>query len=85
MSKHEKLLHRFLTGPKDFTLDELRTLLHKFGYRECSGGKTSGSRIAFIHQHSKHIIRIHKPHPQNTLKSYQMSLVREELKSRGMI
>jgi hypothetical protein len=45
MSKREKLKQKFLAKSKDFTYDELKTLLAGFGYREL---KSAGSRIAFI-------------------------------------
>jgi len=48
MSKQEKLLQRFLSKPKDFRYNELRTLLNGFGYEEIKTGRTSGSRVAFF-------------------------------------
>jgi hypothetical protein len=85
MSKEEKIITRLLSRPKDFTYEELRRLLKYFGYEESNSGKTSGSRVAFIHTDSKHIIRLHKPHPNNELKQYQIDLILEELSSRGLI
>ena len=81
MSKHEKLLKRFLSNPKDFTYNELKALLNGFGYSECTGGSTSGSRVAFINNKTQHIIRLHKPHPRNILKRYQIELIEEELRN----
>ncbi len=83
MSKHAKLVTKFFSQPNDFTFDELRSLLSGFGYEEKQGGKTSGSRVAFVHTKTKHIIRIHKPHPGNELKGYQVTLIRNELKEQG--
>ena len=85
MSKEEKLIKRLLLKPKDFTYAELRKVLVSFGYIEQQSGKTSGSRVAFIEQKSKHIIRLHKPHPNNELKRYQIEQVIEELQSRGLV
>ena len=85
MSKEEKLLERFMSRPKDFTYNELRRLLKTFGYIESAQGKTSGSRVAFIETESKHIIRLHKPHPGNELKLYQLDQIRDELSGRGLI
>ena len=73
MSKAEKLLERFLSKPVDFTFEELKRLLKSLGYEEARTGKTAGSRIAFICQETRHIIRIHKPHPAPELKRYQLS------------
>jgi hypothetical protein len=85
MSKDEKLVKRFLARPRDFTYDELRTLLKNFGYEEDQRGKTSGSRVAFYNKMTRHIIRLHKPHPDNELKMYQIDLVREELEGKGIV
>lgn len=85
MSKDQKLIVRLLSKPKDFTYNELCRVLNSFGYEENQSGKTSGSRVAFIDKSTNHIIRLHKPHPSNELKQYQIELVIEELKSRGLI
>ena len=79
MSKREKLKQKFLAKSKDFTYDELKTFLNGFGYRELKTGKTSGSRVAFINDTTQHVIRLHKPHPKNILKRYQLDFVEEEL------
>ena len=55
------------------------------GYEESQSGKTSGSRVAFINTRTGHIIRLHRPHPNNELKRYQVEQLVEELKSRGLI
>lgn len=85
MSKAKKLLERFLSKPTDFTFDELKKLLRGFGYEEAKAGKTSGSRVAFIHGETRHIIRIHKPHPSPVLKRYQLNNVEEALRKAGVI
>jgi len=85
MSKDQKLIVRLLKKPKDFTYNELCRVLNSLGYEESQSGKTSGSRVAFIDKSTNHIIRLHKPHPSNELKQYQIELVIEELKSRGLI
>ena len=85
MSKKEKLLERLLQRPKDFSYSELKILLSSMGYEEFNKGKTSGSRVAFINPKSGHPIRLHKPHPKNILKSYQVDLIIEELKNENLI
>jgi hypothetical protein len=85
MSKEQKLISRLLSKPKNFTYDELCRVLNSLGYEESHSGKTSGSRVAFIDKSTKHIIRLHKPHPGNELKQYQIQLVVEELKSRELL
>ena len=85
MSKFEKLLERFLSRPKNFTYQELLHLLNGLNYSEFQKGKTSGSRVSFIHNETKHVIMLHKPHPNNELKKYQIELIIEELKNQGLI
>lgn len=85
MSKFEKLKNRFLAKPKDFTYDELKTLLNKLGYYEVTLGKSSGSRVAFINEISKNVIRLHKPHPGNILKRYQLDLIEDELRAEEIL
>ncbi len=85
MSKQDKLVERLLQRPTDFTYDEARTLVSRFGYTEDNRGKTSGSRVAFIHKDTKHIIRLHKPHPGNVLKRYQIDELLEALKCQELI
>lgn len=85
MSKNEKLLEKLKNKPKSFKYDELRKVMSFLGYEESTQGKTSGSRVAFIHQETKHIIRLHKPHPGNELKEYQIKLVIQELETWGLI
>lgn len=47
MSRKEKLIQRFKLEPKDFSFEELITLLGYCGYILESSGKTSGSVVTF--------------------------------------
>lgn len=85
MGRNDKLMERILKKPKDFTYDELRRLLVGLRCVEDKGGRTSGSRVAFIHQPTQAILRLHRPHPGNELKAYQIDNVLEFLKSIGVI
>jgi len=85
MSKQDKLLQRFLAKPKDFSYQELKTFLHGFGYKEIKTGRTAGSRVAFYNNVTSHIIRLHKPHPKNILKRYQLDYLEEELRTMQVI
>lgn len=67
MSKEEKLKRKLLSLPKDFTFDELTTLLRRFEFEISNKGATSGSRVAFIHKKTGTVIRVHKPHPQKEI------------------
>jgi len=82
MTKAEKLLNRFLSRPKDFTYNELLRLLNSLGYKEQQG---SGSRVVFKNDKIKHSIKLHKPHPGNILKRYQIELISQELKQNSLI
>jgi hypothetical protein len=82
ITKTEKLLNRFLSRPKDFTYNELLSLLSSLGYMEQQG---SGSRIVFNNKEIKHISKLHKPHPDNVLKRYQIYLIIQELKTKNLI
>jgi len=84
LSKKEKLINRFLTVPKDFTFDELITLLGSFGYVIGSAGKTGGSRVSFANEEGDYI-RLHRPHPTSILKEYQINDVIAVLEERGLI
>ena len=80
MSKIEKLLNKLKAKPKDFTYQEARTLLEALGFYEYQRGKTSGSKVAFINKQTKLEIKIHKPHPGNILKPYQIELILEVIR-----
>ena len=84
MGQREKLIERLKSKPKDFTFQETETLLGYFGYKKISGGKTGGSRIAFANNEDDYI-RIHKPHPRNNLKPYQVTNLIYDLVERGLI
>ena len=62
MGTKEKLIERFKKQPKDFTFNELKSLLGGFGFELSNKGKTSGSRVRFQNAELKIIIDIHKPH-----------------------
>jgi len=84
MGKHEKLLAKLKSRPKDFTFQELATLLSGFGYRLSTQGRSSGSAVRFVH--SEHApISLHKPHPSNELKRYVIEDVIERLEKDGVI
>ena len=75
-------IERLKLKPKDFTYDEAKKILNNFGFIENNKGKTSGSRVKFIDNQNR-IIELHKPHPKNILKPYQINLIINKLKERG--
>lgn len=82
MGTKDKLLLRFRSKPKDFTFGELKRLLQSFGYNEDQG---SGSRVVFINSAINHKIKLHKPHPENILKRYQLDLIEKELRNKNIL
>lgn len=70
MSKQQKLEARLRTKPKDFHWNELVSLMNGKGFK--IDQSTSGSSTTFIHESSKIVIDMHKPHPTKILKMYQI-------------
>jgi len=81
MSKKKKLLERLETLPKDFTFNEHCTLMGLLDFEMSNKGRTGGSRVIFFNDDI--CIRLHKPHPGNELKTYQVKQVFEFLKDNG--
>lgn len=52
--------------------------------KEYNKGKTSGSRVAFINKNNEKI-ELHKPHPENTLKLYQINILLNKLEDLEVI
>ena len=77
MSRKEKLLERFSKLPKDFTFDELESLLGRLGFELRNKGNTSGSRVMFVKGSIK--LCIHRPHPGNTMKALVIKEIYNEL------
>lgn len=81
MARRDKLLRRLQSKPKDFTYRELVTLLSGFGYREI---KLSSSARLFDHDEAPPH-RMHKPHPKQILKPYQVKDAIDTLKRGGFL
>ena len=72
MSKKETLLKK-LCGrpePKNFTVQELDSLMSKCGCEKFSGGRGSG--IGYVHGKTKRILQFDSPHPGKELYRYQV-------------
>ncbi|MCL2198817.1 MAG: type II toxin-antitoxin system HicA family toxin [Defluviitaleaceae bacterium] len=83
MSKKEKLIERLKSKPRDFTFDEMETLLLSLGFIKCKHGKTSGSRIRY--EKNGIPIFLHIPHPRNELKPYQVRNILTVLRKEKLI
>lgn len=77
MSKVQKYIEKLKTKSNNLTYDEAKKILISLGFNENNKGKTSGSRVEFVNNDNKKI-ELHKPHPENKLKLYQ---IRKILKS----
>jgi len=84
MSKKHKLITILLSKPKDFSFNEVKSLLQYFEYYIYNKGKTSGSRTAFRNK-SGDKIDMHKPHKGVALKEYQINELIFSLKERDLI
>lgn len=82
MSKRDKLIVKLVSRCKTFTWDEAVTLMGKCDFKLISKG---GSRRKFFHNETEYLVSIHQPHPQNTLKQYQIQDLIEALKVTGWI
>jgi hypothetical protein len=85
MGKREKLIERFTRLPKDFTFEEVETLMSYFGYHKHNKGATSGSRIRFFNQETNSFIDLHRPHPGSIMKGWMMKALYLHLKENGFI
>lgn len=79
MSKIDKEIKRLKSKPRDFTYDETKRILNNLGFYEDNKGRTSGSRIEFTNNKEQKI-QLHKPHPGNILKPYQIKILLNRLK-----
>jgi predicted RNA binding protein YcfA (HicA-like mRNA interferase family) len=84
VSRAEKLLARFLARPcpKDFSWDELVTLLRAFGFDEKTG--SGGSHRTFINAQGRKLF-LAKPHPENVVKTYALKQIQSKLKEYGLL
>ncbi len=83
MGKKDKLIQKLKTIPKDFTFDEMLSLLEYLGFSVSNKGKTSGSRIKFYK--GDMVIILHKPHPRKELLEYQLKQILDILMKEGLI
>ena len=86
MGNKEKLIERLLSRPKDFTYEEMVTLLSYLGFHLHQG---NGSRVKFIKENkddnTNNVIHFHKPHPSRILKMYVLEQVIEKLREDGLL
>jgi predicted RNA binding protein YcfA (HicA-like mRNA interferase family) len=82
MGRKEKALARLLQAPKDFTWNELHTVMLTFGFALKT---TGGSGRKFIHAETGVTLFMHEPHPSKVLKAYQVRETIDLLKKEGFV
>lgn len=85
MGQKEKLIQRFIGNPSDFSFDELVRLLGFLGFYLDQKGRTSGSRILFVHKKTGAKLLLHRPHARKALLEYQLRQIRSFLKEEGLL
>lgn len=82
MSKQEKALRRIASKPKDFTWQELVSLLTGLSF---TLQKAGGSGRKFNDPNTGATLFIHEPHPNKVLKPYQVRDAVDILKRGGFL
>lgn len=72
-----------MAKPKDFSVDELETLMGHCDCEKSTRGKASGSAIAYIHKPTQKALYMHTPHPTKIFKQYQIKEIISFLESIG--
>ena len=85
MGKNDKLLARLISNPNDLKYKELKTILASLNYIEDTKGKTSGSRVVFLHASDGTKIFGHKPHGDQSVSLAWIKQIVKFLKDRGDI
>ena len=78
MAKKDKIRIKIMEKPEraDVKYSELEKFLVSEGFEKLEG---KGSRVKFFHSEKDCLINLHKPHPGNELKRYQVKLIQEKL------
>ncbi len=83
MPSKDKLLQKLFQKrlPRNFTKQELYSLMSQCGCLRGQGGRGSG--IRFFHEKTGRILAFDEPHPESELYPYQIKLVRQFLRETG--
>ena len=84
MTQKDKLIKRLKSKPRDFSFEEAEALLRYLGYIKSDKGKTSGSRVMFVHKEYQSIL-MHKPHPRKGLLVAQVEQLIKKLEQEGLL
>lgn len=80
MSRKKKLMNKLVDAPANFTWDEATKLMGLCNFKLLN---RSGSARMFVHQKTRTKVRLHEPHPQNTLLPYMVEALKEGLLAAG--
>lgn len=83
MSRAERQIAEFKSCRGPYPYKDLVRILTHLGYEETVTG--GGSRRRYIHSTSKHVIRLHEPHPGTEVLEYMAKQVRTALTEQGLI
>ena len=85
MSKKDSLLRKLIQKPypKNFTKQELYSLMSKCNCEKFQGGRGSG--VGFYHNDTGRTVQFDEPHPGNNLYGYQIKKIIQFLMESGEI
>ena len=84
MSTIEKLKQKLKSRPKIFDWNDSIRILEHEGYKEETGGKTSGLRIRFEADDGTSFV-MHKPHPGSEMKAFAIRSLADFLEQEGKL
>ncbi len=82
MAIRDKLLEKLRHASKTFPWNDLVTLLNHLGYEK---QEMAGSRVRFYNPKTKHMIRLHRPHPESVIKGGALRDIKNTLKAEGYL
>ena len=82
MTKIDKSLSRIEAASRTCPYLELVKLLERLGYEKI---EMAGSRVRFWNPSIKHMILLHRPHPDKEIKGGALRAIKQTLKERGFI
>lgn len=82
MSRRDKLLAKLNAANNTFPWADLETLMVQLGYEQ---QEKAGSRVRFYNAKTGHMLRLHRPHPENIIKGGALKAVCLALKQEGYL
>lgn len=82
MTKRDKLVDKLKHSANTFAWSDLVTLLSQLGYQK---EEKAGSRIRFLNAKTGHMLRMHRPHPENHIKGGALKDLKQQLTQEGYL